>query len=244
MGTVVSVVSGKGGVGKTTCCAHLSQAISGRVNKTIVVELDGGLRGMDILFGIPNVVYALDDLLEERCSLEEAALSVPEKAGLRLISAPAGFKHIPDPKKLKKLAERLKKEYDYVIFDCPAGVYLAEEAAKFSDLLIFVVLSDAISRRDAANLVSHIKADKENTAELRLLMNKISKKALMRNQVVYLDDIIDQIGVGLIGILPESKDILNAAALGKPLKKRSIAFQVFDAVAARLDGEDRSLVIK
>lgn len=244
MGIVVSVVSGKGGVGKTTCSAYLSQAISRRANKTIVAELDGGLRGMDILLGITNVVYALDDLLEEKCSLEEVVLSVPGKEGLHLISAPAGFENIPDPEKLKKLAESLKKEYDYVIFDCPAGVYLAAEAAKFSDLLIFVVLPDAISRRDAANLVSHIKANKETKAELRLLMNKISKKTLSRNQVAYLDDIIDQIGIGLIGVLPESKDILNVYALGKSLKKRSLAFQVFDAVAARLDGEDRSLVIK
>lgn len=244
MGTVVSVVSGKGGVGKTTCSAYLGQAISKRSNKTIVVELDGGLRGMDILFGIPNVVYALDDLIEERCSLDEVVLSVPGNDGLRLISAPAGFENIPTPQKLKNLAEQLKKEYDYVIFDCPAGVYLAEEIAKFSDLLIFLVLPDAISIRDAANLVLHIKANKEAKAELRFVMNKISKKALKRNKVMYLDDIIDQIGVRLIGILPESKEILNVYASGKPLKKRCLAYQVFDAIAARLDGEDRELVIK
>ena len=244
MGTIISVASGKGGVGKTTCCCHLGRALAQRGKKTLLVELDSGLRGMDLFLGVSDVVYALNDLLTDGCTLDQASLPIPGADGLYLIAAPSTFHSIPIPEQLITLAQTLKQEYDYVIFDSPAGSALIDVMAQFSDLLILLVLPEPVCLRDAANVATYLYNDTKRHAEIRLLINRVSHKNLHRNHIKYLDNVIDQTGVPLIGVLPDCTKLFQPNATGLPLKKRCLPAAVFQAIAARLDGEDVPLVLK
>lgn len=243
MGTTVSIISGKGGVGKTTCCCYLGRALAKRGNKTIIVELDAGLRGMDLLLGISDAVYALDDLLDGSCDLQQAVLPVPGEENLSLITAPAEFDSALEPEYLMELTELLKEEYDYILFDAPAGSSYVQATASFSDLVILMVLPDAICLRDAVHLADYLRDNPETRAEIRLLINRVSHKALRHSKIGYLDEMIDQTGVSLIGVLPESPDLLKLTTQGAPLKKKKAIALAFDAIAARIEGQDRPLVL-
>jgi len=121
---VIVVTSGKGGVGKTTTSANIGSALAKSGSKVALVDTDIGLRNLDLLLGLENrIVYTIVDVVEGRCKLKQALVKDKKNPNLCLLAAAqTRDKSAVNSKQLKEICEELKKDYDFVIVDCPAGI--------------------------------------------------------------------------------------------------------------------------
>lgn len=233
MGTVYAVTSGKGGVGKSTVSVGLAFAFAKLGNRVLLVDMDEGLRCLDVMLGIDEtVVFDLGDILKGD-EIENALYPHPKISNLHLIPAPANLGNI-DADKFKNLAVKLKARYDIVIFDFPAGIdftlynHLPQET-----LFLTVAFPDPVTLRDAS-VVSQ-KLD-EIGAKSKLILNCFDYKWTKQKIYKSIDDIIDQSGLQLLGIVPRSAE-LNLLSIKHKLKPKGNPMKAFTRIAKRLNGE-------
>ena len=121
MGEVIVITSGKGGVGKTTTTANLGAGLSKHDKKVVVIDTDLGLRNLDVVMGLENlIVYNLVDVIEGTCRLKQALIRDKRYENLYLLpSAQTKDKTAITPGQMKKLTSELKEEFDYILLDCP-----------------------------------------------------------------------------------------------------------------------------
>lgn len=237
MSKIIAVTSGKGGVGKSTISVGIGQAISRRKKKVVIVELDAGLRGMDIMLGVENeVVYDFGDLVSGICSLEDVAVSVEEFPGLSLIVASTVASHRLDVEKTAAVFRILQNHFDYIILDMPAGVSVSLFLIPpIADLAIVVSTPDYISVRDSAKMVSALA--EQGFLNCQLMINKVNLKNRKMNAIQDLDEVLDGVGVSLLGVLPEDMKLHSAFCSGEPLEEEAAPAIIFHRIAARIEGE-------
>lgn len=242
MSKVISVTSGKGGVGKSSFSCLLGRALAAKGKATVILELDCGLRGLDIMLGVSDSVYDFNDILHGRCSIKDAVNYVPDCKNLSLINAPSQFERFPTKEEVSAICSALKTKYDFVIIDTTAGYGLTDALATVSDTILLLVTPDPICVRDAAIVAAVLRKNK--AAELRLIINKVSKEALKKDMVPDLDAVIDGVGVHLLGVVKDQQDIWYSTAKGLPLSTGSLSERTFQAIAKRLTGEHTPLVVQ
>lgn len=242
MSKVIVITSGKGGVGKTTIAARLGIAFCELQKSTLLIELDVGLRGLDIMLGVEDkVVFDLADLLNGQCDLSQAITHI-DSNGLNLISAPADVTKVLDFEKIIEFIQKVKTQFDYVIVDAPAGIGVSLSLAEYiGDLFLVVTTLDNICKRDCARLVSLL--NHHSDGEIRLIINKIDKKILKKQKIKDLDEVIDQIGARLIGAIPSDDNILIAASSGDIEIDDKLINEIFISIAKRIEGKHISLKI-
>ncbi len=240
MGQVIAVLSGKGGVGKTSICCFLGQAFARQGKKTALVELDCGLRGLDIMLGITDTVYDLDDVLTEKIAPSEAMVSPDGQPNLALLPAPATFEAFPSLQGMGGLCQSLLAEYDVVLLDIPAGGGMIS-LASLADLLLVVTTPDPVCVRDCARLREFLQ-ERAPTSTMRLLINRVKKEAFLKGVIRDLDQVIDETGIQLIGVIYESREIYLHTAQGRLLAPESEEGRIFSAIARRVGGEQVALV--
>ncbi len=234
MGQIITVVSGKGGTGKTTVCGALGSALAALGKKTLCIDADTGLRNLDITLGLES--YSPPDLLAAlrgEAELSDCIVKHPSIPDLSFIPAPFG-QDLPDDAEYKK---KLAADYDFVLVDAPAGINRdLDAAAAGADLALIVVTTDASSYRDAGRIVQKLRALGIDSA--RLIVNRI-RPAVLRRWKATVDDAVDAVGIRLIGIAPEDKDVILAANLGRPLMLYSErgAAAAYGRIARRLAGD-------
>ncbi|MBO5090540.1 MAG: AAA family ATPase [Clostridia bacterium] len=231
MGKIFAITSGKGGVGKSTVSAGLSLALSSLGYKVLLVDMDEGLRCLDLMLGIDNqVVLDLSDILQGR-EISDAVYKVQEN--LYLVPAPQKLGMI-DAFSLANFANEVKALYDVVIFDFPAGIDFSLYTSIPKDaLFLTVAFPDAVTVRDAA-IVSGLLAEKG--CESRLIINRFDYKISKRKVYKNIDDIIDEAQLQLIGIVPQSSE-LQLLSLGQPLKKNGKPMKALIRISKRLMGQ-------
>lgn len=227
----IAVVSAKGGVGKSTFCVCVGQALSAHGKKTLLVDMDVGVRSLDLLLGVAEkTVYNWGDVLNENCDAEKAVIQVKEN--LYLLPAPLYYGDGFDEERFLKLALKFEEEFDFVIFDSPAGI---ERGFKLSLLgaksSVVISTPDPVSVRAATGAA--ILARESGINDVRFVINRFSDKY----GKICIDDYIDEIGARLLGVVPESRELLVYAAKGR-LKETSEAHLSFLRIAGRLSGED------
>lgn len=233
MGKVYAVTSGKGGVGKSTVSVGLSLAFCKLGKKVLLVDMDEGLRCLDLMLGVDEkTVFDLSDIFIGKC-IEDAVYPVEKIDGLHLIPAPSKIGLI-NAFSLSKFAVDAEKLYDIVIFDFPAGIdFSLYTALPDSTLFLTVAVPDNVSVRDSAIVSNKLN---EISRHSKLIINsfsyKISKKRIFKN----IDDIIDSSCLQLIGIVPESEELKRLSVL-HTIKKSSKAMSAFLRIAQRLNGE-------
>lgn len=237
MGSCYAITSGKGGTGKSTVCVGLGLTLAKEGKKTLLVDMDEGLRCLDLMLGVESrLTFDLSDVLSGK-SIEDATYSALDVPNLFLIPAPDTIGKI-NPEDFKIFAEQILKEYDVVIFDFPAGIdfelykYLPQNV-----IVLAVCNADPVSVRDAASVCNHIPIARD---KIKLIINKYVYKTLLKGLFTNIDNIIDESGFKLIGVIPQSED-LAFFAIKHRLKRRGRAAKAFSRISKRLSGEYKAL---
>lgn len=234
MSEIYTVTSGKGGVGKSTFSAGLSCAFAAAGKSVLLVDMDAGLRCLDLMLGVSaRLVFDISDVLLGK-PLEDAVCAVEGFKKLDLLAAPADEGMI-DTFSFASFAAEVAGLYDIVIFDFPAGVDFKLCAAMPSGTTHLVVVTpDVVCIRDAAGICERICAFSDN---VRMVLNRFDIRLIKSGIYKNIDDTIDRTGIQLIGIIPYAQELMVAAAKGKPLK-RGRAARAFSRISKRLQGEN------
>lgn len=227
----VAVTSGKGGVGKSTCSIELAVALAKQGKRVLLIDMDEGMRCLDMLLSVSErLLFDLSDAVAGR-ELSACLLSPERYSGISLLAAPLKKGLVP-AEGLRSFLEGISsEEFDIVIADLPAGFDKAlYKGFPLHTEFICVCNPNAVSVRDAAFVG---KALKESGFTGRLLINKFDLYFIKNPVFKNLDEIIDQTGMCLIGITPESEDLTFAFLNGK-FPQRGRAFRAFDRIANRL----------
>ena len=247
MGIVIAVISGKGGVGKTTATANLGLGIALNGKKCVVVDFDIGQRNLDMILGLENrVVYDMVQVMEGEANIKQALIKSKVSSNLHFLAASqTKDKSVLDSKKVEKLITDLKEKFDFVILDAPAGIESGyEHTIEFADAAIVVVNPEVSSIRDADRAIGILdsKSAKVKNGEdvLKwLIINRIVADMVESGEMLKSDDILEILDIKLIGKIPEDKGVIDASNQGKPviLDKKSIAGQAYARIAGRLCGQ-------
>lgn len=245
MGTSIVITSGKGGVGKTTTTANLGTALAMLGKKVIVVDADTGLRNLDLLLGLENrIVYNLVDVVDGTCRLKQALIKDKRFDNLFLLpTAQTKDKTAVNPAQMQKLVDDLKKEFDYVIIDCPAGIeHGFENAVAGADLAIVVTTPEVSAVRDADRIIGKLEA--KGLENHQLIVNRIKYEMTKKGEMLNIDDMTDILAIKLLGIVPDDEKIVVSTNRGEPAvtDDYSKAGQAYKNIARRLMGEDIPLM--
>lgn len=216
MGEIIAVLSGKGGTGKTSVCAGIATAMSLTGEKVLCIDCDVGLRNLDIALGISELnVLSFLDVCSGDYGLDKATCH-PIFSNLYFLTAPMNCTaQSVDPDAFCAMLQKAREQFHYVFIDAPAGIeagFLL--AAKFADRVILVTGADPASIRDAERAGQVLEL--MGKTNVRLVVNRISRKmAAALNLTV--DDVMDQAGLPLLGIVPEDQNMVLAAAFRQPL---------------------------
>ncbi len=240
---IIAVASGKGGVGKSTICCHIGKAFANKNERTVLIETDVGLRGLDIFLNVKDIIYDLEDYFEDELKLEKIIYETPQN-NLFLIPAPFNFDAKIKKENIVKLCEDLKKYFKNIIIDLKAGVEIALELKEIVNLFLIVVTPDAVSVRDASFFANFLEIENLQQTKIKLIINKINKSFNKNSNFKTLDDIIDETKIQLIGAIPFSEEIKNSTQCGLNLKQNKKPFKIFNAISNRINLEDEKLILR
>lgn len=242
MGTVISIVSGKGGVGKTTLCANLAFSLALAGHSVIAIDGDMGLRNLDILLGLESKApYDLLDILEERCSISQGIVVHDTLPSLHFIPGSEDYTAKIDRHAFRKLCRWLGDHYEYVLIDAPAGVGEGFRDVMFcAQRCIVVSTPDLTAVRDAGRTAAIIAGFRPVRTEL--VINKVRKQMIKKGYLQNVDQVMDSISLPLLGLVPHDEGVVISSNRGEILPQtRSITAEAFKNIAKRLEGEDISL---
>jgi len=213
--------------------------------KVALIDTDIGLRNLDILMGLENrIVYNIVDVIEERCKLSQALVKDKRMPNLCLLpAAQTRDKSALDPDMMKKVVGELKKEYDFVLIDSPAGIEQGfQNAVAAATEAIVVATPEMSSVRDADRIIGLLES-KEEITNYKLVLNRVRPDMIKANDMMDVDDVLEILSVKLLGIIPEDQDIIVSTNRGEPvvlregdkIPKATIAYR---NIASRIAGED------
>jgi septum site-determining protein MinD len=237
---VVTITSGKGGVGKTTAVANIGVALASQGKKVVCVDSDIGLRNLDVVMGLENrIVYDLVDVVEGRCRMRQAMIKDKRQNDLYLIpAAQTRDKSAVSPQDMIRLADELRPEFDWILIDSPAGIERGfRNAVAPADIILIVTNPEVSAVRDADRIIGLIEAEEKGPG--KLLVNRFKPEMVRRGDMLATADILDVLAIELIGVVPEDETVLVASNRGTPaaLEERSKAGKAFRNIARRLSGE-------
>ena len=239
--TVVTVTSGKGGVGKTTATANLGVALAEAEQRVVCIDADIGLRNLDVVMGLENrIVYDLVDIVEGRCKLRQAMIKDKRLSNLFLIpAAQTRDKTAVSPRDMVRLTDELRKDFDWVLIDSPAGIERGfRNALAPADIVLIVTNPEVSAVRDADRIIGMVEAEEKEPP--RLIINRVKPEMVRRGEMLNTADVLDVLAIDLIGVVPEDDGVITASNQGLPvaLNPRSKAGKASREIAHRLMGEE------
>jgi len=248
MGKVIVVTSGKGRVGKTTSTAALGAALARGGQNVVVVDFDVGLRNLDLVMGAERrVVFDLTNVVQGTVRLSQALLLDERLGTLYLLPASRtrGKEALTEDGVARVISE-LRDQFDWVICDSPAGIERgAILAMRFADEAVVVVNPEVSSVRDSSRILGlldfkPLKAETGGRLDRHLLITRFDPARVACGEMLSVDDIREVLPVPLLGIIPESEDVLRASNLGAPITvcgRESAVSRAYVDAARRINGE-------
>lgn len=241
MGEVIVITSGKGGVGKTTTTANLGAGLAMQDKSVVLIDTDIGLRNLDVVMGLENrIVFDLVDVVEGRCQLKKALIKDRRYEKLFLLPASqTKDKNSVNPEQMVELCAELKKEFDYVLIDCPAGIESGfKNAIAGADKAIIVTMPEVSSVRDADRIIGLLES--AGLSNPRLIVNRIRTNMVKRGDMLDIRDIEDILAIKLIGIIPDDEQVIISTNKGEPVvvAEDSIAARAYNNIVGRMLGQE------
>jgi septum site-determining protein MinD len=245
---VVVVTSGKGGVGKTTSTAALGAALAHSGDKVVVVDFDVGLRNLDLVLGAERrVVFDLINVINGVAKLPQALIRDKRLENLHLLPASqTRDKEALTEEGVAKVIGELRSKFDWIICDSPAGIERgATLAMRHADTAIIVTNPEVSSVRDSDRIIGLLdskteKAERGDCVNKHLLITRYDPWRAARGEMLTIDDVLEILSVPLIGIIPESEEVLRASNVGCPVTVNSAASapaRAYFEATRRLKGE-------
>lgn len=238
MAQKIVIASGKGGVGKTTVCVGIGKALAALGKRVLLIDCDC-LRSLDLLTGVTErMVYNFGDVIFGRCDSEQA---VYESEGISVVTCPGSYDNISDYS-MKWLVGKYEEKFDYILLDAPAGIdrglHLAMTTA---DRAIVVSTPDLVCVRSAA--VAGRELEGYGIRDIRLIINRVSKKDIVKGRLLNFDAVIDSVQIQLVGIVPEDSK-LRLGSMGRAVyKKGQASYKAFSNIAKRIVGRHAALKV-
>jgi septum site-determining protein MinD len=254
MAKVLVVTSGKGGVGKTTSTAALGVALARNGQNVVVVDFDVGLRNLDLVLGAERrVVFDLINVIQGVVKLPQALIRDKRIERLSLLAASqTRDKDALTEEGVARVIAALRERFDWIICDSPAGIERgATLAMRHADAAIVVTNPEVSSVRDSDRIIGLLdakteKAEKGERVDKHLLITRYDPARVARAEMLSIDDVLEILSIPLIGIIPESEDVLRASNLGSPVtlsNPMSAPARAYADAARRLTGEDIEMSI-
>ena len=249
MAKIIVVTSGKGGVGKTTSSAAIGTGLALRGHKTVIVDFDVGLRNLDLIMGCERrVVYDFVNVIHKEATLGQALIKDKRLDNLYVLAASqTRDKEALTKEGVERVMEELKKDFEYILCDSPAGIETgAHMAMYFADTAIVVTNPEVSSVRDSDRILGLL-ASKSQRAEKgeepikeHLLLTRYNPERVAKGEMLSVDDVEEILSIGLIGVIPESQAVLKASNQGVPviLDEQSDAGQAYGDAVDRLLGKE------
>jgi septum site-determining protein MinD len=237
---VITVTSGKGGVGKTTAVANIAVGLAAQGLKVCCIDGDIGLRNLDVVMGLENrIVYDVVDVIEGRCRLRQAMIRDKRLPELYLIpAAQTRDKSAVSPSDMVRLCDELRSEVDWVLIDSPAGIERGFRNAIAPANRVLVITNPEVSAvRDADRVVGLLEAEEKGPAAL--IINRLNQNMVKNHDMLSAEDVVDLLAIELIGVVPEDESVIIGTNRGTPisLDGKSRAGQAFRNIASRLMGQ-------
>lgn len=231
---VIVITSGKGGAGKTAVCACIASCLAEQGKKVLTVDMDAGLRNLDIILGIESEIFDISDIFKDRCSFQKAVIKINDNLDFLAASNEVDYKI--DKEQMMRFINSVKKDYDFVLLDAPAGIgYGLEISCAAADLAMVISSSSLSSIIDAKKTVAAV--DKINVPQQTLIINRVRPSLIRRGKAYDIDKIIDTVGIPLIGIIPEDEYFAENNSIRNNFnEKNSISKKAFLNIAGRLCG--------
>lgn len=241
MDNVIVITSGKGGVGKTTTTANIGVGLALLGKRVVLVDTDIGLRNLDVVLGLENrIVYDLVDVVEGTCRIKQALIKDKRYDGLYLLpAAQTRDKMAVTPEQMKRLVRELELEFDYIVIDCPAGIERGfQNAVSGAKSAIVVTVPEVSSVRDADRIIGLLSA--EEITDVHLLINRMRADLVKKGDMLSIDDVLEILGIDLIGVVPEDELIFRSSNLGEPAvsDEKSKAGSAYRDIVERILGKD------
>ena len=254
MTKVLVVTSGKGGVGKTTSTAALGAALALTGSKVALIDFDVGLRNLDLIMGAERrVVFDLINVTQGVAKLPQALIRDKRLENLWLLPASqTRDKDALTENGVASVIRELRSKFDWVICDSPAGIERgATLAMRFADLAVIITNPEVSSVRDSDRIIGLLdskteKAEKGQHIEKHLLITRYDAQRAARGEMLNIEDIVDILSVPLLGIVPESEQVLHASNLGFPITLSNAACapaRAYLDAARRLMGENVPMTV-
>ena len=254
MSRVLVVTSGKGGVGKTTSTAALGAALAQSGKSVVLIDFDVGLRNLDLIMGAERrVVYDLINVIQGDAKLAQALIRDKRLENLSLLPASqTRDKDALTTEGIAKVIEELRQKFDWVICDSPAGIERgATHAMYHADVAVVVTNPEVSSVRDSDRIIGLLdsktaKAEKGEQVEKHLLVTRYDAGRAARGEMLKVEDVLEILSIPLLGVVPESEEVLRASNLGSPVtlsSPNSVAARAYSDAARRLNGEKSDVVI-
>jgi len=241
MGEVYVITSGKGGVGKTTATANIGTGLALLGKKVVLVDTDIGLRNLDVVMGLENrIVYDIVDVVRENCRLRQALIKDKKFDSLCLLpAAQTKDKTAVSEEQMIKLCGELKKEFDFVVVDCPAGIEQGfKNAIAGAEKAIVVTTPEVSAVRDADRIIGLLEA--AGLKDPKLVINRIRPQMVKKGDMMSIEDMIDILAIDLLGVVPDDEFIVVSTNKGEPavLDNNTLAGAAFRNITKRILGED------
>jgi septum site-determining protein MinD len=238
---VITITSGKGGVGKTTTTANLGVALAMLGQRVVTIDADIGLRNLDVVMGLENrIVYDLVDAVEGHCRLRQALIRDRRLSELYLLpAAQKRDKSAVTPDQMIEISDQLRHEFDFILIDSPAGIEQGyRNAVAPADRVVIVTTPEVSAVRDADRIVGLVEAEGKGPASL--IINRLNADMVRRGDMLSTHDVVELLAIDLLGIVPEDKEIIVSTNRGMPvaLDGKTSSGQSFRNIAGRLLGQD------
>ena len=237
---VIVVTSGKGGVGKTTTAANVSTALAKMGYQVLVIDLDIGLKKLDLVMGLENrVIYDIVQVIEGECTFKQALVKDKRFPGLCMLpAAQTRNKDEIQPEQVKTLCDQVRDDFDYIFIDCPAGIEQGfKNAIAAADAAIVVTNPEVSAVRDADRIIGMLESAQFKS--IKLVVNRLRADMVKKGDMLSIEDLLEHLCIDLLGVVPEDKNVVISTNKGEPiiLNNRSSAATAFVNIARRLTGE-------